>query len=84
MNTWQLQEAKTHFSDVIKQTINHGPQMVTLRGKPSVVLISAEEYQRLMQPEKNLVELMHSSPLRGTTLDLQRSSEKTQDEDVFL
>ena len=73
MNTWQLQEAKTHFSDVIRQAINQGPQMVTLHGKPSVVLLSAIEYEQLTQPKKSFVEFMQDSPLKGIELDLDRA-----------
>lgn len=73
MNIWQLQEAKASFSSVIRQAINQGPQMVTLHGKPSVVLLSAEEYQRLTQPKQSFVEFMQDSPLKGVKLDLKRN-----------
>lgn len=83
MNTWQLQDAKAQFSDVIQQTIHHGPQLVTLRGKPSVILISVEEYEQLTSPKKNLVAFLQNSPLKGVSLDIKRSASKTRDEAVF-
>ena len=83
MNTWKLQDAKAQLSDVIQQTIHHGPQLVTLRGKPTVVLISVEEYEQLTHPRKNLVEFLQNSPLKGVALDITRSTSKTRDEDLF-
>ncbi|MES2204362.1 MAG: type II toxin-antitoxin system Phd/YefM family antitoxin [Pseudomonadota bacterium] len=83
MNTWQLQDAKAQFSDVIQQTIHHGPQLVTLRGKPSVILISVEEYEQLIRPKKNLVEFLQNSPLKDVSLDIKRSTSKTRDENLF-
>lgn len=84
MNTWQLQTAKARFSEVIQRTMNEGAQLVTLHGKPSVILISVEEYQQLTQPKKSLISLIQDSPLRGLELDIQRSAEKTPDGDLFL
>ncbi len=83
MNTWQLQDAKAQFSDVIQQTIHHGPQLVTLRGKPSVILISVEEYEQLTKPKQNLVEFLQNSPLKGVSLAITRSTSKTRDEGLF-
>lgn len=83
MNTWQLQDAKAQFSHVIQQTIHHGPQLLTLRGKPSVVLISIDEYEQLTHPKKNLAEFLQNSPLKGVSLDIKRSTSKTCDKDLF-
>lgn len=83
MNTWQLQDAKSQFSDVIQQTIHNGPQLVTLRGKPCVILISVEEYEQLTRPKQNLVEFLKNSPLQGVSLDIKRSTSKTRHEDLF-
>lgn len=79
MNEWQLQEAKAHFSEVIKTAINHGPQTVTLRGRPVAVLISLQEYQQLTQPKQNLVEFLQQSPLKNIELDLTRLTSTTRD-----
>ena len=44
--TWQLQDAKNRFSAVVEAAVRGQPQQVTRRGKPVVVVIGAEEYER--------------------------------------
>jgi antitoxin Phd len=51
MRAWQLQEAKARFSEVVKEASLYGPQVVTLRGKPAVVVISKKEYDSLRKPK---------------------------------
>jgi len=43
-----LQDAKNRFSAVVDAALAGRPQEVSRRGKPAVVVISAEEYQRLL------------------------------------
>jgi len=64
MNTgvWQLQEAKTRFSELVETVILKGAQTVTKHGKPAVVIISADEYQRSVVPEKSLVAALRACP----------------------
>ena len=44
---WQVQEAKQRFSALVQRALEDGPQTVTRRGEPVVVVISAAEYRRL-------------------------------------
>jgi len=45
--TWQVQEAKQRFSEVVRRALSQGPQTVSKHGKDVVVVISVEEYERL-------------------------------------
>jgi len=45
---WSLQDAKNRFSAVVDAAVAGQPQEVTRRGKPAVVVLSAEEYHRLV------------------------------------
>jgi prevent-host-death family protein len=73
---WQLQEAKAMFSEVIKAAILT-PQIVTVRGKETAVILSFDEYQKLSQPGQTLFEFIQNSPLRDQKLELpKRQSEK--------
>ena len=45
--TWSLQDAKNKFSAVVEAARRDGPQTVTKRGEPAVVVVAAEEYERL-------------------------------------
>ena len=49
MTSWQLQEAKNRFSAVVEAALTGEPQEVTRRGKPVVVVLAFEEYQRLRE-----------------------------------
>lgn len=44
---WSLQDAKNSFSAVVDAAQRGRPQTVTKRGKPAVVVLSVEEYERL-------------------------------------
>jgi prevent-host-death family protein len=47
MHTWQLQEAKSRFSEVVDLTLTEGPQRVTRHGVEAVIIISIADYQKL-------------------------------------
>lgn len=73
--TWKLQDAKNRFSEVVKKALKAGPQIVTLRGKETAVVLSVEEYRRLARPKVGLVEFFQSSPLQDVELDLERDQD---------
>lgn len=43
-----LQDAKNRFSAVVDAALSGRPQEVSRRGKPAVVVLSVEEYRRLL------------------------------------
>ncbi|HSU07261.1 MAG TPA: type II toxin-antitoxin system Phd/YefM family antitoxin [Acetobacteraceae bacterium] len=47
---WKLHEAKAHFSEVVRRARTEGPQRVTLRGHDAVVVIAADDLDRLLPP----------------------------------
>jgi len=69
---WQIQSAKARFSEVFRRARTEGPQRITRQGKEAVVMVAAEQYDRLvgksLQP-KSLVEFLQNSPLRGVNLE---------------
>ena len=44
---WALQDAKARFSELVRKARNDGPQHVTVHGRDEVVVIAAEEFERL-------------------------------------
>ena len=82
MQAWQLQEAKAHFSEVIKKAVNEGAQNITLRGKPVAVVISEKEYRKLKKPKPSFVEFMRKSPLVGVKIDLRRKKDYPREIDL--
>ncbi len=68
---WQLQEAKQRFSELVRRTLEEGPQVVTRHGEEVVVVVSVEEF-RLMDREKpDFKEFLLSAP-DLSVLDLER------------
>lgn len=47
MNTWQVQDAKARFSELLDMCISEGPQMVSRRGTETAVLVPIAEWKRL-------------------------------------
>ena len=79
MATWQLQQAKGKFSEVVKRALSEGPQGITVRGEPVAVLISRAEYARLTHPKPGFVEFMRGSPMAGLALDIERQPDLTRE-----
>jgi len=71
-NSWQIQSAKARFSEVFRRARTEGPQRITRQGKEGVIMLSEEQYDRLVgksrQP-KSLVDFLRDSPLRGVNLE---------------
>lgn len=49
MATWQVQDAKARFSELLETTLKKGPQVVTRRGVEAAVLVPIEEWHRLQR-----------------------------------
>jgi len=79
---WQLQDAKNRFSEVVNRAQQDGPQTVTRRGEPTVVVISVDEYRRLTQRKTNFYEFLRQSPLVGVELDLERAKDLPREVDL--
>lgn len=47
MKQWAAQDAKARFSEMMRAALDQGPQVVTLRGKESVVMVPVEDWRRL-------------------------------------
>ena len=79
METWQLQDAKNRFSEMVNKALRDGPQVVTRRGKQTVVIMSVEQYRRLVRPKTGIVDFFQKSPLRGVDLDLTRKKDPARE-----
>lgn len=68
---WKLEDAKARFSELVRRAHDEGPQAVTVRGRPAVVIVDAEEYERLAgpMPAQSLVEFLEGLRLDGLDLD---------------
>lgn len=64
MRTWTLEKAKNGFSEVVRLALDHEPQLVTRgrSGTEAVVVISRDDYERLVAPT-DLYATLQQSPL---------------------
>lgn len=52
MAEWSLQDAKNKFSALVNAALAGEPQRVSRRGLPAVVVLAADEYDRLCRVER--------------------------------
>lgn len=81
-SVWKLEDAKARFSEVVRRAQSIGPQRVTVRGAPAVVVIDAAELERLLPAADRvpLVQFLEGLGLEG--LDLARESDAGRDVDL--
>jgi len=60
MKTWTLSAAKNQLSKVAEKAVKEGPQRITRAGKPPVILIAADELQKML-PGK-MEEFLRTAP----------------------
>ena len=77
--TWQLQEAKNKFSEVVEEALKHGPQVITKRGVETAIVLSYAEYRKLQLAQQPLSEFFRQSPLVDVDLDLTRDASLNRD-----
>ena len=73
---WRLQDAKARFSELVRMAHSDGPQHVTLHGRDAVVVVDADEFNRLKGARTGqlLVDALQASPHRKIELEPRRSA----------
>lgn len=77
-DAWTVAAAKAHLSEVIAQAQKE-PQTITRNGRPSVVMVSVEEWQRRVERKGSLARFLMESPLAGSGLDLDRVEDESRE-----
>ena len=79
--TWKLHQAKARFSELFRLVRAQGPQRVVKQSGEAVVVVPAEEFDRLRQraeqPE-SLVEFFRLATTAGRRLDLRCNRDATR------
>jgi len=70
---WTVAEAKAKFSEIIDKARSKGPQTVTKNGRITVVIVSAEEWERKSKRVGSLAEFFAHSPLPNAQLKIKRN-----------
>jgi len=60
---WQLQDAKNQFSKVVQKARTEGPQVVTLRGEQTAVVLSIDDYNALRADRRSFVDDLLGGPV---------------------
>jgi prevent-host-death family protein len=79
--TWQLHDAKARFSELFRRVRADGPQRVVRQDGEAVVIIPAEEFDRIDERSRqpaSLVEFFRSASTSGRLLDLTRRRDATR------
>jgi prevent-host-death family protein len=78
---WLLQDAKARFSELVRKVRSEGPQHVTVHGRDEVVVIAAEEFDRLKGgvTGKALIDAMRASPHRDIEIEFERAPMPVRD-----
>ncbi len=53
MPEWPLRDARNKFSEVVNAALTGEPQLVTRRGRPVVVVLAVEEWERLRRLDRS-------------------------------
>lgn len=78
--SWQVQEAKQRFSELVRRTLEDGPQVVTRHGEDVVVVIAARDFRRVGADAPNFAEFLLAGPdLRALELDRPESMPRAPD-----
>ena len=81
---WRLHDAKAQFSELVRRARQTGPQRVTVHGRDAVVVVDADEWDRIKKPVsgRDIVEALANSPLQDVPIE--RFSVKSPIRDVKL
>lgn len=80
---WTLQDAKNRFSAVVDAALAGAPQYVTRRGRPAVVVVAIDEFDRLLSEARRervpFAAHLMSLPSEGMTASNRKSQAKPRD-----
>ena len=62
MASWQVQDAKARFSELLDAAIRNGPQVVTRRGIETAVLVPIEEWRRMQHSARPTLKALLAGP----------------------
>lgn len=77
-DSWTVAAAKAKLSEVMERA-QLAPQTITRNGTPSVVIVSADEWQKKTARKGSLAEFLLASPLRGAALNIERQTDEPRD-----
>lgn len=82
--TWQVQDAKARFSELLETSLAEGPQVVTKRGVEAAVLVPIDQWRRLEKMARpDLKELLLAPEARTDALTPPRKKHRHRASPAF-
>jgi prevent-host-death family protein len=78
---WQFAEAKNRLSEVFDKAVSEGPQKVTRRGRPTMIIITEEDLAKQKRPKRDFKGFLFSLP-DMSDLDIERDKSPMRDVDL--
>jgi antitoxin Phd len=72
MRTWQLQEARSRFSELVSAALAGSPQRVTRHGKAAVIVVSEADWEEVTRKVPSFGQLLAQCPLEPEHLAQRR------------
>ena len=80
---WPLQDAKSRFSEVVRRAAQEGPQHVSVRGEPAVVILSERDYRQLTAKVPSIVDhILSDAPWPDDLVEAINARPRGQDRDI--
>lgn len=76
VKSWQLQTAKNRLSEVVDAAEEGTPQVITRHGRPTVVVVSIDQYDELVHAKGRFIDLLRRAPRISGGLDVRRSKDR--------
>jgi antitoxin Phd len=77
MKTWQLQEAKSKFSQVVEMAVAEEAQLITKNGKPVVYIVSTEDYHGSQKP--SIKSALYNRPHKDLEISIEREEQSMRE-----
>jgi antitoxin Phd len=81
MATWQVHSAKARFSELLERAAREGPQIIAKRGTERAVVLSIDEYHRLIRARPNLRDYLLGGP-KVDDFEVERSKDRGREIDL--
>ncbi len=84
-SNWPLQDAKARFSELVRRAREQGPQHVSVRGEPAVVVVSEEEFQEFTSSRPSIVDhILDGTPWPDDLVDAINARQSDAGRDVVF
>ena len=70
MNHWAIEDSETELARIIQAAEQNEPQIITVNGRATAVVLPMSYYQKRNMPQGRLSEFFRRAPLAEAEIDL--------------